>query len=76
MVVFSFLFFFDRKYPFRSKKKLIKAAFLAFIMKTHMGVKTLLKCMHICPTFTPGLVSQYKLCLLTFVPGTAIHFLF
>ena len=43
-------------------------------MKTHMGVKTLLKCMHICSTFTSGLVFQYKLYLLTLVPEIAIQF--
>ena len=45
-------------------------------MKTHMGVKALLKYIHIYSTFTPSLVSQHDLCLLTLVSEVAIQFVF
>ena len=45
-------------------------------MKTNMGIKTLLKCIHICSTFNCDLVSQHDLCLPTLSPDEAIKFIF
>ena len=46
------------------------------LMKTNMGIKTLLKCIHICSTFNCDLVSQHDLCLPTLSPDEAIKFIF
>ena len=48
---------------------------IILVMKTHMGVKALLKWIHICSIFTPDLVSQHDLCLQILSLDDAIQFL-